>query len=92
MRKDYQKFICDFCGHTFIRDTEDVEDNHNELKIFAVTDMNDETKEYCSEECMLKGLQDTMIKDKTLGRRVDLRLESYKYEYEYEEADTIDQP
>lgn len=85
MRKDYQKFICDHCGRTFIRDTEDVEYNSGELKIFAVTDMNDETKEFCSEECMLKGLQDIMIKDKTLGRRVDLRLESYKYEYEYEE-------
>lgn len=85
MRKDYQKFICDFCGRTFIRDTEDVEDNHNELKVFAVTDMNDETKEFCSEECMLKELPAIMIKDKTLGRRTDLRLESYKYEYEYEE-------
>ena len=85
MRKDYQKFICDCCGRTFRADRDDVEYNSSELKIFAVTDMNDETKEYCSEECMLKGLQDIMIKDKTLDRRVDLRLESYKYEYEYEE-------
>jgi hypothetical protein len=52
MRKDYQKFICDFCGRTFIRDTDDIEYDSSELKIFAVTDTYDETKEYCSEECM----------------------------------------
>ena len=86
MRKDYQKFICDCCGRIFIANRDSVEYNHNELKIFAVTDINDTTKEFCSEECMLKTLPDIMIKDKTLGRRVDLRLESYKYEYEYEEV------
>jgi hypothetical protein len=85
MRKDYQKFICDFCGRTLVADRYDVEYNVNKLEVFDVTDTNDETKEYCSEECMLKGLQDIMTKDKTLGRRIDLRLESYKYEYEYEE-------
>lgn len=61
------------------------EENNNELKVFDVTDTNDETKEFCSEECMLKGLRDIMVKDKTLGRCTDLRLESYKYEYEHEE-------
>lgn len=85
MRKDYEKFICDCCGRTFIRDKDDVEDNHNELKVFDVTNINDETKEYCSEECMLKGLQDIMIKNKTLGRSVDFRIEPYKYHYEHEE-------
>lgn len=85
MRKDYQKFICDCCGRTLVADRSDFEYNVNKLEVFDVDDANDETKEYCSEECMLKGLQDIMIKDKTLGRRVDLRLESYKYEYEYEE-------
>lgn len=86
MRKDYQKFICDCCGRTLVADRYDVEYNVNKLEVFDVTDRNDETKEFCSEECMLKGLQDIMIKDKTLGRRTDLRLESYKYEYEYEEV------
>lgn len=90
MRKYYQKFICECCGRTFIANRDDAEYNVNELEIFDVTDINDETKEFCSEECMLKALPDIMIKDKTLGRRTDLRLESFKYEYEYEEADTID--
>ena len=90
MRKDYQKFICDCCGRTLVADRHDVEYNVNELEVFDVTDRNDETKEFCSESCMLKGLQDIMIKDKALGRRTDLRLESYKYEYEYEEVDNID--
>lgn len=83
MRKDYQKFICDHCGRTFVRNKDGIEHNINELKIFAITDKNDVTKEYCNEECMLKALPDIMIKDETLGRRIDLRLESYKYEYEY---------
>lgn len=86
MRKDYQKFICEYCGRTFITNRDDIDYNHNELEVFDVTDMNDETKEFCSEECMLKGLQNIMIKNKTLGRRIDLKIESYKYGYEYEEV------
>ena len=85
MRKEYQKFICDCCGRIFVANRYDVEYNHNELEAFDVTDMNDATKEFCSLSCILKGLQDIMIEDKALGRRIDLRIESYKYEYEYEE-------
>lgn len=85
MRKDYQKFICEHCGRTFIRNKDDVECNRNETAVFDITDAFDTTKEFCSEECMLKGLQDIMIKNKTLGRCIDLRIDSYKYEYEYEE-------
>jgi hypothetical protein len=48
MRKDYQEFICDYCGRTFIRDTDDIEYDSSELKIFAVTDMYDETKDALS--------------------------------------------
>lgn len=85
MRKEYQKFICDCCGRIFVSNRYDVECNHNETVVFDITDKLDTTKEFCSEECMMKGLQDIMIKDKALGRRIDLRIESYKYEYEYED-------
>lgn len=84
MRKDYQKFICEHCGRTFITNIDDSEYNCNELEAFDVTDEFDSTKEFCSEECMMKGLQFVIIKNKSLGRRIDLRIESYKYEYEYE--------
>ena len=87
MRKDYQKFICDSCGRTFIINHDDTECNNNELEIFDVTDKYNTTKEFCSKECMFKGLQDIMVKNWSLGRKIDLRMESYRHEYEYEEKE-----
>lgn len=85
MRKDYQKFICDHCGRTFIMNRDDVECNPNELEIFDVTDRYDTTKEFCSAECALNALSDFIVTSKALGRRVGIKIESYKYEYEHEE-------